>query len=195
MSADASAGGRRRRSAGRASSRRIAAQQGTAESAVPDESNPGIRGCLAAATDRRQCDRRLPGPRVRRRMSTTGDTSGTTPRPRPRPPPRFHSQSSTSSPRSTVSARHCCRRPVSTRRPCGSARRIPTASVLHSTTAPARPPAARCRWVTRSLAPPIPLGVDDWSLVWGSRLSQSTVDQLASIVVAGLVPPESTAAV
>jgi hypothetical protein len=41
----------------------------------------------------------------------------------------------------------------------------------------------------RSLAPPIALGVDDWSLVWGSRLPQSTVDQLASIVVADSFRP------
>ena len=41
----------------------------------------------------------------------------------------------------------------------------------------------------RSLAPPIALGVDDWSLVWGSRLPPSTVDQLASIVVADSFRP------
>jgi hypothetical protein len=41
----------------------------------------------------------------------------------------------------------------------------------------------------RSLAPPVALGVDDWSLVWGSRLTQSTVDQLASIVVADSFRP------
>ena len=41
----------------------------------------------------------------------------------------------------------------------------------------------------RSLAPPEALGVDDWSLVWGSRLPQPTVDQLASIVVADSFRP------
>ena len=41
----------------------------------------------------------------------------------------------------------------------------------------------------RSLAPPTALGVDDWSLVWGSRLPQPTVDQLASVVVADSFRP------
>jgi hypothetical protein len=41
----------------------------------------------------------------------------------------------------------------------------------------------------RSLAPAVALGVDDWSLVWGSRLPQATVDQLASIVVADSFRP------
>jgi hypothetical protein len=41
----------------------------------------------------------------------------------------------------------------------------------------------------RSLAPPGALGVDDWSLVWGSRLPQTTVDQLVSIVVADSYRP------
>jgi hypothetical protein len=36
----------------------------------------------------------------------------------------------------------------------------------------------------RSLGAPVALGVDDWSLVWGARLPQPTVDQLVSIVVA-----------
>jgi hypothetical protein len=40
-----------------------------------------------------------------------------------------------------------------------------------------------------SLAPPTALGVDDWSLVWGSRLPQATVDQLATIVVADSFRP------
>jgi hypothetical protein len=39
------------------------------------------------------------------------------------------------------------------------------------------------------MAPPTALGVDDWSLVWGSRLPPSTVDQLASIVVADSFRP------
>jgi hypothetical protein len=41
----------------------------------------------------------------------------------------------------------------------------------------------------RSLAAPVALGNDDWSLVWGSRLPQATVDQLASIVVADSFRP------
>lgn len=41
----------------------------------------------------------------------------------------------------------------------------------------------------RSLAPPTSLGVDDWSLVWGSRLPQSTVERLAAIVVADSYRP------
>jgi hypothetical protein len=47
----------------------------------------------------------------------------------------------------------------------------------------------------RSLAPPAALGVDDWSLVWGSRLPQSTVDQLASILVADSFRPIDRAGV
>jgi hypothetical protein len=54
----------------------------------------------------------------------------------------------------------------------------------------ARPTASGALQVgDRSLAPPVALGVDDWSLVWGSRLTQSTVDQLASIVVADSFRP------
>jgi hypothetical protein len=54
----------------------------------------------------------------------------------------------------------------------------------------ARPTASGALQVgDRSLAPPIALGVDDWSLVWGSRLTPSTVDQLASIVVADSFRP------
>jgi hypothetical protein len=47
----------------------------------------------------------------------------------------------------------------------------------------------------RSLAPPAALGSDDWSLVWGSRLPPSTVDQLTSIVVADSLRPIDRAGV
>jgi hypothetical protein len=54
----------------------------------------------------------------------------------------------------------------------------------------ARPTASGALQVgDRSLAPPVALGVDDWSLVWGARLPPSTVDQLASIVVADSFRP------
>jgi hypothetical protein len=54
----------------------------------------------------------------------------------------------------------------------------------------ARPTASGALLVgDRSMAPPAALGVDDWSLVWGSRLPPSTVDQLASIVVADSFRP------
>ncbi len=36
----------------------------------------------------------------------------------------------------------------------------------------------------RSLAPPISLGNDDWSLVWGARLPEASVDHLVDVVVA-----------
>ena len=78
---------------------------------------------------------------------------------------------------------------MSTRRPHGSAWRTPT-SVGAALDDGARPTASGALQVgDRSLAPPIALGVDDWSLVWGSRLPQSTVDQLASIVVADSFRP------
>jgi hypothetical protein len=47
----------------------------------------------------------------------------------------------------------------------------------------------------RSLAAPVALGTDDWSLVWGARLPQSTVEQLASIVVADSFHPIDRAGV
>jgi hypothetical protein len=45
------------------------------------------------------------------------------------------------------------------------------------------------------LAAPIPLGVDDWSLVWGARLPESTVDRMASVVVADSYRPIDRAGV
>jgi hypothetical protein len=54
----------------------------------------------------------------------------------------------------------------------------------------ARPAASGALQVgDRSLAPPIAIGVDDWSLVWGSRLPQATVDHLVTIVVADSFRP------
>ena len=40
-----------------------------------------------------------------------------------------------------------------------------------------------------SLADPVALGIDDWSLVWGARLPQSTVDGLVGQVVADSYRP------
>ena len=102
---------------------------------------------------------------------------------------RCRSRSSTSWRRSTISARRCCQRPASTRRRRGSATPYPD-NVGAALDDGARPTASGALQVgDRSLAPPVALGVDDWSLVWGARLPQPTVDQLASIVVADSFRP------
>ena len=41
----------------------------------------------------------------------------------------------------------------------------------------------------KSLAQPIALGVDDWSLVWGGRLPATSVDRLTELVVADSYQP------
>ena len=41
----------------------------------------------------------------------------------------------------------------------------------------------------RPLAEPVPLGVDDWSLVWASRLPEATVAQIVPIVAADSYHP------
>src|SRR5690606_6449015 len=41
----------------------------------------------------------------------------------------------------------------------------------------------------RPLGEPVPIGVDDWSLVWGSRLPEARVAQLVPLVVADSYHP------
>ena len=124
-----------------------AAQHGAAESVTPDdESTAGFLGVsppqqiIDAAIDTYIAER---------------ETASFRPRPTPRPVRwrrrrpgrrrRSRSRSSTSWRRSTISARRCCRRPVSTRRRRCSACRTRRMSAPRSTTAPARPQVVRSR--------------------------------------------------
>ncbi len=54
---------------------------------------------------------------------------------------------------------------------------------------PVNAPTGLLRPGERGLADPVSLGTDDWSLVWGTRLPSSTVDQLTSVVTADSYRP------
>jgi hypothetical protein len=54
---------------------------------------------------------------------------------------------------------------------------------------PVNAPSATLRTDEQAVADSIALGVDDWSLVWGARLPESTIDQLARIITADSYRP------
>jgi hypothetical protein len=62
-----------------------------------------------------------------------------------------------------------------------------TATVFDDAAAIAEP--APVQLGERPLGEPVPIGVDDWSLVWGSRLPEATVAQLVPIVIADSYHP------
>ena len=166
----------------------FAAQQGNAESPVPDETNPGF---LGVSPPQQIVDAAIATYLAERDTAGVGaaEASGTTP----------------ASETGTMSAL-----PVPIEYELAaiddlgeallSAAGVDPAAARFGVAFPddvgaalddgARPTASGALQVgDRSLAPPIALGVDDWSLVWGSRLPQPTVDQLASIVVADSFRP------
>jgi hypothetical protein len=164
-----------------------AAQQGDAESAVPEESNTGF---LGVSPPRQIVDNAIAAYLAVRETAgaTTGDASGTTPAeagPSSALPLPIEYELAAIDDLGEALLSWAGVDPTTVR--FGAPYPDAVGAALDDGARPTASGALQAG--DRSLAPPIPLGVDDWSLVWGSRLPQPTVDQLASVVVADSFRP------